>query len=96
MKQAKEFKTIGFIKCQICGEMLPVREADNMAKTPWVNCVRCHHRSFFNGTEGQEIRKHLQEGHKYRSVGGLEFLPVQTTQKDEKPVSDEIWGLWEG
>lgn len=85
----KEFKQIGFVKCSVCGDMLPVRETSSKAKTPWIACNRCHNRCFFNGAEGQEIRKHLQEGHRYTTNGGLEFLPIQTTQKAETRLSDE-------
>lgn len=84
----KEFKQIGGVKCPICGEMIPVRETNSKSQTPWIACNRCHNRCFFNGAEGQEIRKHLQEGHRYTTNGGLEFLPIQT-QKAETRVSDE-------
>lgn len=85
----EEFKKIGGVKCPICGEMIPVRETNSKTHTPWIACNRCHNRCFFNGEEGQEIRKHLQEGHKYTTRGGMEFLPGGIPEKAETRVSDE-------
>ena len=82
-------EVVGYTKCQICGELMQVRLTNNKTKTPWVACGRCHNRSFYNGIEGQEIRKHLQEGHKYTTSGGMEFLPMGIPEKAETPASDE-------
>ena len=69
-------KQIGWIKCPGCGELIAVKEADNSSGTPWVNCASCHYRGFFNGIEGQDIRKSLYAGQNYRSAGGLEFKAI--------------------